>query len=697
MDRVRKNPDGSESKYFGLPDLRDIDWEFFYYYMEARGFSRFSNQLETDVFKHDVIEGIPTFLKNDKGERIHNEGYSPRELLRKNYTVPQGIPLFEYQAKGIIYMGARRFGKSFWSASLILYEFLFGKNKGDVNEIIVGAFSDQDSSTLLKKVKKAMENLEGGYTEGVGRASTYYPSPIYKKHTDNWKANSSIQASYQEQEGNNWVIKGNGDQIHHRIFKDKHDSANGLSAMLMIYEEIGKFDNLEASYNSSLPCFAEGSYQFGVPLLLGTGGDMDKGTKDAKKMFYNPSDYNLLEFYDEWEHNSKPIGMFIPAYYGDNKFKIEGITTHDTAKAYYERLHEKKAKGSATVYNQTLQYYPLKPSHTFLSDSGNIFPQESIRRQIVKVELERIEGTEVELLFTQKAAKVEEPTPKQIYTKQALENPIIGAPKPPPKKEEIIKVPLIEAITIDKNFKYIKNFPVQKHESKEGAIYIWEKPILSDGRVPHSLYIAGIDSYDKAVSTTDSLGSTLIYRRFSPEFMDTPADKIVAEYTGRPGGSAEIYYENVRRLLFYYNAVAMLEYTNIAIETYFRNKNSLHLLADVPKEVLTGMMPNSKLPQRKGMPMTTEVKSIGIGIIRDWLMENDEYNIQHIHSIPLLQELLEFNLDGNFDRTMSLMMILFYKMQLFKHKVRDAKPNRGFGKISDSMTTQNTSNFIGTW
>ena len=50
----------------------------------------------------------------------------------------------------------------------------------------------------------------------------------------------------------------------------------------------------------------------------------------------------------------------------------------------------------------------------------------------------------------------------------------------------------------------------------------------------------------------------------------------VAEYTGRPK-SAEEFYENVRKLLLYYNARAMYENQNKGIFVYFTTVSYTHL------------------------------------------------------------------------------------------------------------------------
>ena len=85
------------------------------------------------------------------------------------------------------------------------------------------------------------------------------------------------------------------------------------------------------------------------------------------------------------------------------------------------------------------------------------------------------------------------------------------------------------------------------------------------------------DPFDHDQSFTNSLGSTFIYKRFKAG--EAWSDVIVAEYSGRPS-TAEEYYENVRKLLIFYNARLLFENERKGIYPYFTNKHCDYLLAD---------------------------------------------------------------------------------------------------------------------
>lgn len=186
------------------------------------------------------------------------------------------------------------------------------------------------------------------------------------------------------------------------------------------------------------------------------------------------------------------------------------------------------------------------------------------------------------------------------------------------------------------------------------------------------LYIAGIDSYDYDESSTTSLGSCFIYKRV--QSIEQYSDIIVAEYTGRPK-SAEDFYENVRKLLIYYNARAMYENQNKGIFVYFTNKHCDYLLADQP-DIINDIVSNSKVNRKKGCHMNKQIKQWGWGLIKDWLNDinaDGKKNLYNIMSEPLLEELIAANDVVNVDRVMALTQVMIYREQLYNVKVKEIK------------------------
>ena len=106
----------SKTKTLGKPFLRDLEWEFFYGWMESRGFSGFSEDKEwTCELKYKD-------LPHPKGLKYKN----PRELLHMIRKGDQGFPIFHNEARNFMMLGSRGFGKSYSVAGgIIAHEWLF--------------------------------------------------------------------------------------------------------------------------------------------------------------------------------------------------------------------------------------------------------------------------------------------------------------------------------------------------------------------------------------------------------------------------------------------------------------------------------------------------------------------------------------------------------------------------------------------
>lgn len=120
---IKHKPEGSQKtdpKKIVRPYLRDFEWAYFYNYIEARGFSGFSDDNEytcleaVDKFeKNEILEDDPelqvaSIYKKDGSLKK----YIPaREYLRQLFDRPMGIPLYENQSKNMMLLGGRGGGK----------------------------------------------------------------------------------------------------------------------------------------------------------------------------------------------------------------------------------------------------------------------------------------------------------------------------------------------------------------------------------------------------------------------------------------------------------------------------------------------------------------------------------------------------------------------------------------------------------
>jgi len=400
---IKKNVGKSKVKSYARPSLRDLEWKLFLLWTEARGFSGFildEEYTSLEVVKEwrDLGEVDPTpFIISDYPHAINpNTGklkeYVPaREALNKIYDSNKGRPLFENNSKNLFMIGARGYGKSYSLAGIVSHEFLFdGKNEYITGEdtsaeIVVGAGEAKYSADTLDKTKVMLERLPGAMEIG----GQFYPSPFSKLSQGSWAPGHQMVATYKKRIGNNWKWVGSKSNIKHRTFRDNPFAANGTRPGVMLFEEVGMFDNLIDCYNASVECQRDGSKKFGSMMFIGTGGDMSGGgTIAAQKMFYEPENFDCLSFDDTWEFRGK-IGYFVPAYIGLDDYKdLEGNTKVEEAKAYLEKVREKlrTTKGSSSSLEGEIVNRPLVPSEMFLQRAGSIMPIPELRDLAGKLE-----------------------------------------------------------------------------------------------------------------------------------------------------------------------------------------------------------------------------------------------------------------------------------------------------------------------
>lgn len=423
--------------------------------------------------------------------------------------------------------------------------------------------------------------------------------------------------------------------------KDNPDTVRGKAGKLILWEEAGTFPELEAAWQIARPSVEQDGIAFGTMIMFGTGGDQGSAVAALRRAFYDPKSFNCLEFENIWDEGAqnRPCGFFVPQHTNldirdkdGNRLYMDkdGNTIHNKSRDFILGLRKQELENA--VSSQQIDRYIAEhsetPAEAFTELSGNIFPKKELQKQLAKIR------TNKKIQNHKQVGFLTEANGEMIWNIQKGGD--------------------------------ITQYPLPKDTDPKGAIVIWEHPVKN---APFGLYIAGIDPYDHDQSGTNSLGSCIIYKRFQD--FESYSDIIVAEYTGRPA-TAEIFYENVRKLLIYYNARAMVENQNTGIFTYFNNKHCSYLLADQP-DIIKDIVNNSSVNRRKGCHMNKEIKLWGEGKIKEWLEEkrNDEQlGLNTILSEPLLEELIQYNDKINVDRIMAFMQVMIYKEQLYNTKVK---------------------------
>jgi len=469
----------------------------------------------------------------------------------------------------------------------------------------------------------------------------------------------------------------------------------------------GKFEHLLTAYTISEPTFRDGDIMTGVPLIWGTGGDMEKGTRDFAEMFYDPEPYGLASYeniYDEnatgdcgwfiddmWYYPGSVVKThYITNEYGEEIEKKEELPFVDAqgnshrvlAEESLEIKRNKRRKGSRSAFNKFITQQPRTPAEAFLRVQGTMF--DTIRA-----------SARLSHILTNKKKYID-----SIW------------------KADLIVDPQNNRIDFQYNEKDapLHEFPIKNNKQK-GVIEIYEMPVKGeDGQIMYGRYIAGIDHYDDDESTTDSVGSIIV--------LDLLTDRIVCHYKGRPQ-TADLLFEQFRRILKFYNAIGAYERNKKGFYGYLYNKGQINLLCDEP-EILKDRgisKANTFGNNAKGIMVSPPVKVYGLQRSLQWMeavaygevREDEDGNIIHseitnldkIRSIPLLKEIIAWNPDDNFDDISALLLVMIYredKLQLKSHLrekqisriVNDDFFNRHTGSGEKSYSNRKIIDFIKT-
>ena len=429
--------------------------------------------------------------------------------------------------------------------------------------------------------------------------------------------------------------------------KNDPERIRGTRGKLVLWEEGGKFPSLLDAWRIEQPSVeTDDGKAFGLMIAFGTGGTEGASFEGLKELFYKPKSYNVLSFPNIWDdgRENTECAFFVPAYSNLESFDDDGnqVYMDKDGNSYKEKAIQnlidqrnkvKDGGASQQSIDRFISERPIKPVEAVLELGKNIFPRKLLMDQLTRIRTNK---------------KLQ--SMKHIVDLEWDGNGLVKA--------------------IEKKSGDITNYPLKKGDKPHGSVVIWEYPVKDP---PLGLYIGGCDPYDHDDSFTNSLGSTFIFKRVRAG--EAWTDVIVAEYSGRPD-TAEEYYENVRKLLTFYNARLLFENERKGIYPYFTNKHCDYLLADQPDKIISEVFKDSKVQRRKGCHMTKQIRAYGEGLILEWLLgeyEPGHPNVERVYSEPLIEELIQNDGVRNVDRVIALCMVMIYREELYQIKVSSAK------------------------
>jgi len=604
---------------YGYNIGRDFIPGYFYFYLNYSPI-----WMDKEIFdgeENDLTE-LERLLKQAKSERVQDfpafwDGdYQYYHYLNDAENAGEMGSVIKTRGRGYSFKGGSMCDRNFY---LIpgSKSFVFADDK---------AFLVDDG--LLTKAFDMMDHIE---------TSTPWGKRMQKSNTTLHK-----RASYLVDQGGVKIEKGFKSEIIGVSLKNDWNKARGKRGKLIIYEEAGKFPYLLNAWNMSLKSTKQGRLTHGLQVAFGTGGTEGMDIMGLDQLFYEAKVHSIHLVPNKWDDgagNTKS-GHFVSVEQNlEGAMDKDGNSNWELARIMTDASRDNIIKNTKNpeVIVRFIAEEPRQPQEALMRLGGTLFPVRDLKEHLNNLRS----------------------YPEKYESREYIGNLILN--------EDTQKFEWKP----DDTLRPIRLFPELDKKNIEGAIVIYDHPVVGkDGTIPFGIYIAGNDTYDHDESTTDSLGSTFIFNRVT--------QRIVAEYTGRPNTANE-YYENVRRLLLYYNARCNYENNWKGLFTYLNNRNTSYLLTDTPKLVADKIADKSLMNRGKGTPGTAPIQKWGRELILMWLVNPVEkgseiLNLHTIRSIPLLLELIYWNPNGNFDRVDALQMLLILNEDMQNIEVEQTKP-----------------------
>lgn len=522
-------------------------------------------------------------------------------------------------------LASRGKGKSFFASGMLAKRILLG-----------------ESSEVCKGVQCVVTASEKKYILGANQVLNMFQS--YLDHCAKTtefpsrrltSSSSEMQWTMGYRDVDSGVVMGSGNSVTGITSKDDESKLRGSRGVLYLIEEAGSFPRLLKLFNVLRPSVEDGGSVFGLIYAYGTAGDQDSDFQAMKEMMDNPDGYNILSLnnvFDKLNTGKKRFSFFFGAYMNMSGYYDKNGNS-DVVGALLAILEDReRVKHNSTdpfTITKRVAEYPIVPREAILNVTNSLFPVVSLTNRLTEID-----------------------SNERFYDDVYCGDLVLNSRG---------KVEFVATNNLP-----IRNFP-HKGGSTEGSFEIYSLPEKdSSGEVFSGRYIAGLDPYENDQSDeSSSLGSFII--------LDLWTDRIVAEYTGRPQFADDLY-ELVRKACMFYNARLNYENNKKGLFAYFQMNHCLYLLTDTLDFLRDKQLIKSSTfgNTSKGTNASAIINSYARDLIKKWLlkpvpMEGDSDdgvlvpNLNFIRSRALLQELIGWNMYGNFDRVSSLGMVMLLR------------------------------------
>ena len=563
----------------------------------------------------------------DERGRISQKYANP--FLRDNeWVITNEIDRAQNEKKGLVILGIRRLAKSVIEASYVSWGATFDEN----SQNIIAGLNAPDIKLITDKIDKGLNFLPEYWR--------------FQRIEDNWKNQVTLGVKTKGGER----IPFSSILIRNLDEGNNEEAIAGTKPRKLIIDEIGK-GNFLRGLQAAIPGFTT-PYGWGCsPILTGTGGDMKK-FMDAKSLMFDVDNFNFLTYNNE-KDTTRVHGLFI-----GHKYRMEakedstlGAFLNEPAKSELhnvkmlvsneekatqltnDNLNRLKKAGDRIAYLKEKMYYPQEVDDIFLNEDTNIFDIEIAKRQKIRLLQQERTGVPV-VLFN--------------------DDGVI-------KHEFTDKLP-------------ISNFPLKNSDSKDAPVIIYEFPVENP---PYGLYTAGVDPYRQGQSAySSSLGSVYIYKRMHDLTGEKYQDMFVASYCARPD-KKETWEEQARLLIKYYNARTLCENDDISFIEHMKAKGDAHYLEKQPQWLME-IVPNSTVKREFGIHRSSQKIINYLHTCLKKYMEDSVYKetdelgnitrevlgVTKIFDPVLLEEVIQYNDSGNFDRIIAAELAIAQAMKM---------------------------------
>lgn len=181
--------------------------------------------------------------------------------------------------------------------------------------------------------------------------------------------------------------------------KNDPERLRGTRGKLVLFEEGGKFPNLETAWRVEQPAVeTDDGVAFGLLIAFGTGGTEGASFDGLKNLFYKPEAFNCLAFPNIWDNGQEQTkcGFFVPSWSnmestdenGKQRFMDQyGNSLKEKAveELIAQRNKVKDGGASQTSIDRFISERPLKPQEAVLELGKNIFPRQLLMNQLTRI------------------------------------------------------------------------------------------------------------------------------------------------------------------------------------------------------------------------------------------------------------------------------------------------------------------------